>query len=195
SYNVQEEKTSGAIKLFKGGAQLHQRHHVETDVDQTTVQKHRGDQPIPLMLPINWIRTTDPQAVAGFSSHSPQNAQPAGFAMGGKSKKADTEHKNIGDQQRSRDRRIMVADQRRQLFADGGERESEVSAAYVAARGVNADQRAARGAELGACLLIAAEKAASGAFHIFDATLPLIGNPQCACLLGVLRVSIIPELH
>ncbi len=68
--------------------------------------------------------------------------------------------------------------------AGGGHRECEVRAALMAARGVCADQGAAGGAELGASLLSAAEKAA----HSVDFTNPMFTNPiqsmvkaRCKC--------------
>lgn len=89
----------------------------------------------------------------------------------------------------------MVAEQAGKLFADRSEGEGQVGAAFMTARGVDADERAARWAEFGTRLVVfaAAEKSLRCVLHSIDTTLPLIGNCQCASLRVILRVSIIPE--
>src|SRR5712671_5538269 len=73
--DVQEKIARRAIEFFKCRPELHQGHHVETDGNQSAVQKHRGDEAIPLMLDINSVWRAHSETVGGFAAHSPQNAE------------------------------------------------------------------------------------------------------------------------
>src|SRR6267154_3855652 len=96
-HDIQKKIARGAVQFFESGAQLHQRHHVETDVNQSTMQKHRGDEAIPLMLNVNSVWRAHAEAVGGFAAHSPQNAETPAFALGRGGHPLDSEHHQVGN--------------------------------------------------------------------------------------------------
>src|SRR5207302_1661723 len=52
---VKKKEARRAIQFLNSGTELHQRHHVEADVNQATVQKHRRNQTPPFMVNENRI--------------------------------------------------------------------------------------------------------------------------------------------
>ncbi len=70
--NIEEKIARRSIKLFQRRAELHQRHHVESDVDQPGMKKHRGDQTPPLMAEENEKRIRRAEAELRFADQSPK---------------------------------------------------------------------------------------------------------------------------
>src|SRR5262249_18400435 len=56
--DVKKQKFRRAVNLFDHGANVHKQHHVETDVNKPTMQKHGGDQAKPFMAQENGRRIT-----------------------------------------------------------------------------------------------------------------------------------------
>ena len=91
----------------------------------------------------------------------------------------------------------MSAEKAGETFAERGEREAEVCAAFVAVCGVDAHEGIARGAKFGARLIVATatpEESACGISPTIKPLLPLIGNGQSASLRAAKGIPIIPEL-
>src|SRR5207237_4862996 len=80
-------------------AELHYCDHVESDVHQAGVKKHRGDRSPPLIFKENGGTKACPKAVLRFTDQSPQYGQTASLAGGGEGKPTHAEHQNVGDEQ------------------------------------------------------------------------------------------------
>ena len=175
---VEEEEAGGAVEFFDDGADVHEDHHVEADVDEAAVEKGGGDEAIPLVHDEDGEGEAGAESVSGFAAHAPENCEAAGLAVRGHSHEFDGEHDDVEDEEAGGDGSV-AAEKFSEAFADFGHRETEVGAAVVTARGVDADERTARGTNLRARILIAAaEEAAHGVFPAVEAVLPLIGERQ-----------------
>ena len=99
--------------------------------------------------------------------------------MGGHGHEFHGEHDDVDDEESGGDGRV-AAEKFGESLADLGHRESEIGAAVVAARRVDANERAARRTDLRAGILIAtaAEETAYRIFPAVEAVLPLIGKRQ-----------------
>src|SRR5260370_28001102 len=78
--DVQKQITGGAIQFLQGRTKLHQRHHIESDVNQAAMQKHGGHESPPLVLNKKWVRMARSQLKRSRTAHSPQRVQATGFA-------------------------------------------------------------------------------------------------------------------
>src|SRR5690348_16806541 len=72
-YNVEKEIARRSIKLFQRGAELHQRHHVESDVDEPGMKKHRRHQAPPFMVIENEKWVEHAEADLRLTDKAPQN--------------------------------------------------------------------------------------------------------------------------
>jgi hypothetical protein len=94
----------------------------------------------------------------------------------------DAKHQEITNEQNRGDRRIAPNDAA-EFFADGGEGEIEVGAAFVAAGGVDTDESAAHRTDAWAGLLLAASKKSTEfGFPAIQSRLPTIGKRQRSSL-------------
>jgi hypothetical protein len=175
---VEEEKARGAVEFFDDGADVHEDHHVETDVDEAAVEEGGGDEAIPLVPDEDGVGEAGAESIGGFAAHAPEDCKAAGLAVRGHGHEFDGEHDDVEDEEAGGDGSVAT-EEFGKAFADLGHREAEIGAAVVAAGGVDADERAARGADLRARILIAtAEESAHGVFPAVEAVLPLIGERQ-----------------
>ena len=88
----------------------------------------------------------------------------------------------------------MLTEKAGKFFAEGRERKSQAGPTLVAARGADADERAAGGANFRPGLLFAAaKKSARRVFPLIHAPLPFIGKRQFSSLQLAKGVPIIPE--
>src|SRR5579859_196790 len=173
---VKKQKTRRAVQFFKGRAELHQVHHIEADVNQSAVQEHGGDEAPPLMLRENRLTETCAEAEGRNSVEAPENTQAAGGTGLDGEHQLDGEEQKIQTEKDGRDRRFEVRYDGN-FLGDGGEREAQARAAFVAAGGADADERAARGTKLRARRPVAAaRKAAQRFFPALEARLPAIGK-------------------
>src|SRR6266403_1723734 len=192
--DVQKKIARGAIEFFEGGAELHQGHHVEADVNQSAVQEHRGDQPIPLMLNVNSVRRAHPETVSGLAAHSPQDAEATAFALGCRGHPLDSEHHQVGDQECGGYWR-GAGENSGEAAIYGGHGKFKIGPAIVATRRVYSDQGAAVWTELGTRLLVAtaAERILQRGLPAVEPILPLIGKRQLSSLRHSQSVPIIPK--
>lgn len=175
---VEEEESRGAVEFLDDGADVHEDHHVEADVDEAAVEKGGGDEAIPLVHDEDGEGEAGAESVSGFAAHAPENCEAAGLAVRGHSHEFDGEHDDVEDEEAGGDGSV-AAEKFGEAFADLGHREAEIGAAVVTACGIDADEGAARGTDLRARILIAAaEEAAHGVFPAVEAVLPLIGERQ-----------------
>lgn len=107
---------------------------------------------------------------------------------------ADAEHKDVDDED-DRGNWGVAAEEFGEPFAPGGERKAQAGAALVAAVGVDADEGAARGAQLRAFFAGAAKHAAKDLLPAREAYLPMIGKGQPSSLRASDRIPIIPEMR
>src|SRR5262249_17906111 len=150
---------------FDGWSDVHQGHHVEADVNESAVQVHGGKHAVPVEVTIA-EGNAHTQPVKRFAVETEKDAD-ALLSVRHGNHPCDAKHEDIGDQKSGRGGNLVLAQERGKLLADGGEGKSQICAAFMAARGLDADERAAGGAELRARLMVfaAAEKALSGVFH------------------------------
>ncbi len=190
---VEEEVASGTVELFDDGADVHEDHHVETDVDEAAVEVTGGDEAIPLVHGENRVREAEAEAIGGFATHAPQDCEAASLTVRGQGHEFDGEHDDVEDEEAGGDGSV-AAEEFGEAFADLGHGEAEVGAAVVTAGGVDADERTARGTDLRARILIAAaEEAAHGVFPAVEAVLPLIRERQLSSW-AIGQRSMIPEM-
>ena len=105
---------------------------------------------------------------------------------------ADAEHEDV-DCKESHGDRGVAAEKFGQTSAPGGEGKAQAGATFVAAIGVDADEGAARGAELRTFFAGAAEHVAKDLLPAREAYLPMIGKGQPSSLRASDRIPIIPE--
>ena len=164
--------------FFDNGADVHEDHHVEADVDESAVEEGGGDESIPLMHDEDGERETEAEAIGGFATHAPKDRQATGQAVCGHGHEFDGEHDDVDDEEAGGDGSV-AAEKFGETFADLGHREFEIGAAVVTARGVDADEGAAGRTDLRTWILIAAtEETAHRVFPAVEAVLPLIGQGQ-----------------
>src|ERR1700732_3344639 len=89
---VQKKVSPRSIELFQCGTKLHQRRHVETDVNQSAVQKHRGDNAPPLVPNENHVRIARPEPVLRRPDESPQYCGATSSANCGVGHPTDAQH-------------------------------------------------------------------------------------------------------
>jgi hypothetical protein len=180
---VEEEKARGAVEFFDNGADVHKNHHVEADVDEAAVEITGGDEAIPLVHDEDGEREAGAEAIDGFAAHAPENGEAAALAVRDHGHEFHGEHEDVDDEEAGGDGSV-AAEKFGEALTDFSHREAEIGAAVVTARGVDADERAARGADLRARVLIAtaAEETAHGVFPAGEAVLPLIGKGQWVSL-------------
>src|SRR5215831_3400167 len=192
---IEKEKTRGAIYLLQGGTELHQRHHIEADVDQTAVQKHRRDESPPLMIEKNRRSIVHTQSVRTNGVEAPKDVQSACFPGLNREHQLYRKQEEVQAEKDCRDGRSHPRENG-DFLGDGGEREAEAGATLVTASGGNADQSITGGTQFRAGLLVfAAEQAPQGVFQARNSPLPAIGKCQRASLQRACRVPIIPKLH
>lgn len=181
-YGVKEEEARGTVELFDDGADVHEDHHVEADVDEAAVKITSGDEAIPLVHYKNGERETGAEAIGGLAAHTPKDCEAAALAVRSHGHEFDGEHDHVSDEETGGDGSV-AAEKFGKAFADLGHGEAKIGAAVVTTRGVDADERAARGADLRARILIAAaEETAHGVLPAVKAVLPLIGQGQAVFL-------------
>jgi hypothetical protein len=134
--DVQKEVARGAVQFFERGAELHQGHHVETNVDQPAVQEHSGDQAIPLMLNVYCIGRAHPKAVSRLATYSPQNAETTAATLRRNGHPLDSEHYQVRNQERGGDWR-GAGENSRQAAIYRGHGKFQIGAAIVAAGGID----------------------------------------------------------
>ncbi len=154
SDHVKKQIPCRPVDLFHRGTNLHQRHHVESDVDQPPVEKHRSNHSPPLIHVENWRAVARSEAILGFTGQSPQNRQASSLADGGVCKPTDAQHHQIRDQKRRGCRSFMLTEHSGKFLAKGRERKAQARAAHVASCGADADERSARGADLRTRLIV-----------------------------------------
>src|SRR5438045_9617634 len=112
------------------------------------MKKHRCDQAPPFMPIENkkWVEHAETDL--RLTDESPQNGQASSLANGREGKPAHAEHQDIGNQQNRGDRGFVIAKDSGKLFAEGGERNAQAGAAFVAGSGGDAHERAADGPKL-----------------------------------------------
>jgi hypothetical protein len=183
---VEEEEARRAVEFFDDGADVHEDHHVEADMDEAAVEVGGGDEAIPFVHFENGEVEAGAEAIGGHSTHAPENGEAAALAICGHGHEFDGEHDDVDDEEDGGDRSV-AAEEFRDAFADLGHGEAEIGAAVVTAGGVDADERAACGADLRAGILIsaAAEETARGVFPAVEAVLPLIGERQRVSLVAM----------
>src|SRR5689334_20343659 len=96
--NVQEQIARRSVNLFERRAKLHQGHHVESDVDQSSMKKHSGDQAPPFMAKENEEGISRAEAELGVTDESPHYVQAPSLSNGGKRKPTHTQHEDVGNQ-------------------------------------------------------------------------------------------------
>jgi len=181
-YGVKEEEARGTVELFDDGADVHEDHHVEADVDEAAVKITSGDEAIPLVHYKNGERETGAEAIGGLAAHTPKDCEAAALAVRSHGHEFDGEHDHVSDEETGSDGSV-AAEKFGKAFADLGHGEAKIGAAVVTTRGVDADERAARWADLRARILIAAaEETAHGVLPAVKAVLPLIGQGQAVFL-------------
>ena len=107
---------------------------------------------------------------------------------------ADAEHEHVDDEDDGGDRGVAT-EEFGKPFAPGGERKAQAGAAFVAAVGVDADERAASGAKLRALFAGAAKHAAKDLLPARETYLPMIGKGQPSSLRASNLIPIIPEMR
>jgi hypothetical protein len=107
---------------------------------------------------------------------------------------ADAEHEDVDDEDDRGDWGV-AAKEFGEAFAPRGKREAQAGAAFVTAVGVDADERAARGAKLWAFFAGAAKHAAKDLLPPRQAQLPMIGKGQPSSLRASNCIPIIPEMR
>ena len=95
---IEKQVARRAVNFFDHGPNIQQHHHVETDMDQTAVEKHGGNQAIHLALPDGWSPQSA-EAVKNFVIEPPQNAQAAALPGLDGGHHADATHQDINDKQ------------------------------------------------------------------------------------------------
>ena len=181
-YGVEEEEARRAVEFFDDWADVHEDHHVEADVDEAAVKITSGDEAIPLVHYKNRERETGAEAIGGLAAHTPKDCEAAALAVRSHGHEFDGEHDHVSDEETGGDGSV-AAEKFGKAFADLGHGEAKIGAAVVTTRGVDADERAARGADLRARILIAAaEETAHGVLPAVKAVLPLIGQGQAVFL-------------
>src|SRR5260370_17143590 len=78
-HHIKEEIPSRAVNFFHNGTNVHEHHHVEPDVNQTAVQEHCGNQPVPLMPLINARTKARSEPIQSLSVHAPEEPQSPKF--------------------------------------------------------------------------------------------------------------------
>src|SRR5208282_438867 len=104
----------------------------------------------------------------------------------------DAKHEYIDDEDDHGDWGV-AAEELGEAFAPGGDGEALAGATFVAAISVDANEGAARGAELRALFFGAAEHAAKDLLPACEAHLPMVGKGQPSSLRASGRIPIIPE--
>src|ERR1700722_9836485 len=158
------------------------------------MQKHRGDESPPFVS-LDKIRPWDAHAKPDlrYAAQSPQDAQPAAPSGSRDGHPAHAQHQDIGNQKRGSHRRFVLAEDAGKFLAERREREAQVGAAHMTPRGANADERAARRADLRSRLVASAscKKSPYRTLPAPQPPLPLIGKRQFSSLRVTHRVPII----
>src|SRR5689334_6518409 len=159
------------------------------------MEEHGGDQPPPLMPIEDGGAEACAEAVLRLTDQAPQYGQASPFPDSSEREPAHAEHENVGDKQGSSDGRFVLAEDSGKFFAERGEGETQAGAAFVAARGADADECATNGTKLRAGLLLAAavEESAQRVFPSLDSPLPAVRKRQPSSLRHARCVSIIQK--
>src|SRR5258708_32559574 len=193
NHHIKKEIPSRAVNFFHNGTNVHEHHHVEPDVNQTAVQEHCGNQPVPLMSLISARTKARQEPIQSLSVHAPQDAESAELSRLNRAHQLGGKKHDIQDQNRYRHRRVS-AEKFGKPFAPSSEPKPQVRSAFVASRCINSNQRAARGTQLRP-LLAASKHPAEDLLPAVHPVLPLIRKGQHSSLHALLRVPIIPESH
>src|SRR5258708_40083703 len=127
---VKEKQARRAVQFLNGGTELHQRHHVEADANQSTVQKHRRNQTPPFMVNENRIGIDRAEFDGSKRVHAPENVEASGFTRLDGEHQENREEEKVEAKHDGRDGRFEVRYDR-EFLGDGRQRKREVGAAFV----------------------------------------------------------------
>src|SRR5208337_175371 len=106
--DVEKQISGGAIEFFHNRADIQQHHHIESDVQQTAMQKACSDQSPPLMENKYSVGIAGAQTIERFIPHAKKQTEPAGFFGFECCQQADGEHHYVHDENDCRDGRVAT---------------------------------------------------------------------------------------